>query len=474
MHLSQAHPDDEHDPLWMRYRRRSFHPDTEFAALVDRLLAEHGNDEIEIVFNGDVFDFDAPWVKDGDSSFDEVPPTEEASAAQVKRILADHTIWFSAAARVVARGHRVLFTSGNHDVELCFPAVRAAIREEIVRLVDLEATHSASDGSVTDVHARIRFRTWFHVTEDRIYLEHGSQYDVFNNWRHAMIPLTPARTIHPNLGKLAFRRTGSRMGYFNPYYEETFYISPVKTVAHFLRHYAFSRRHIARTWLFGSITTLADIARARAHAREAAPRQETERIAHANARAAEETGVTLAVIEATHALGARPAETTMLPIARELWIDRFVYGGFFFVATLLALALAGAALASIVAAALLVAIVAYEIAMPKPDIRTYDSAPPEVTRILDLHGVRAMCLGHTHRPFGIWDERARFYGNSGSWCPAFLDVMCEKPILDGRPFLWLTTEGDRLWGGLHFWRDGAMVVEPGAVRAPASTTELAA
>ncbi len=69
VHLSQAHPEDAADPLWMRYRKREFHPDTDFASLVDHLLAEHGNDAIELVFNGDVLDFDAPWVKDGTSSF---------------------------------------------------------------------------------------------------------------------------------------------------------------------------------------------------------------------------------------------------------------------------------------------------------------------------------------------------------------------------------------------------------------------
>ena len=470
VHLSQAHPDDERDPLWMRYRRRAFHPDAEFAALVDRLLADHGDDAIELVFNGDVLDFDAPWVKGGESSFDEVPPTDADSAAHVKRILADHTTWFGAAARLLARGHRVLFMSGNHDVELCFPGVRAAIREELARLARLDAPHAEAPPVADDVHARVVFRTWFHVTGDRVYLEHGSQYDVFNNWRHATLPLTREHdAIHPNLGKLAFRRTGSRMGYFNPYYEETFYISPVKTLFHFLRFYAFGRRHIARTFASGAFTTLADILHERS-------RYRADHIAEANARAAEETGAPLAVIEATHALGARPAEATMLPIARELWVDRIAYGALSAILALAALAVGGALVAAIVIGVLLVAIVVYEIAMPKPDIRTYDSAPPEVTRILDIHGVRAMCLGHTHRPFGRWDARGRFYGNSGSWCPGFLDPLCEKPVLDGRPFLWLTTEGARIWGGLHWWRGGAIVAdaESSAVRDPASAEELAA
>ena len=62
VHLSQAHPDDEVDPKWMRYRRRAYHPDREFAALIDLLLGacpDSDRDKIELCFNGDVFDFDA-------------------------------------------------------------------------------------------------------------------------------------------------------------------------------------------------------------------------------------------------------------------------------------------------------------------------------------------------------------------------------------------------------------------------------
>src|SRR6185295_5276513 len=92
----------------------------------------------------------------------------------------------------------------------------------------------------------------------------------------------------------------------------------------------------------------------------------------------------------------------------------------------------------------------YELLMPNPDIRTYDSAPPSVKTLLDIHGARAICFGHTHRPFAEWDDKGRLYGNSGSWCPAFHDPACTSPVLDRRPLLLLSTDGDRLEGGL-FW-----------------------
>lgn len=462
VHLSQAQPEDPHDPLCFRYRTRAFHPDTAFAALVDELLARHGDDEIELVFNGDVFDFDAPAVKDGAIARDEVPLDDAGSAEHARRIVTDHATWFGAVARLLVRGHRLLVTSGNHDVELYWPGARAAIRDELAQLCADEAARAGV--VVPDVTERVRFRTWFHVTDDRVYVEHGSQYDFFNGWRFAMLPLTRERThIHPNLGKLAFRRTGSRMAYMNPYYEESFYISPVRTVIEFLRRYAFSRHHIARTWLFGALRTLVDIAKHR-------HREDRTREAHALAR--EETGATERAIAETHALGALPAEDNMLAIARELWIDRVLFIAFAVLSLVVSAVFAGLLVTAILFGALALVFGAYEMLMPKPDIRTYDSAPPEVRRILDIHGVRAMCLGHTHRPFGIWED-ARFYGNSGSWCPAFKDLACTQPILDGRPFLWLTTEGDRIWGGLHWWRDGAVVPEPGATRAREANDEPA-
>src|SRR5258708_146659 len=115
VHLSQAHPEDETDSLWMRYRTRQHHPDRDFAAMIDHLLATAEDDEaIELVFNGDVLDFDAPWVKDGRSSFDELPPTEAGCVTQVKLLLADHVPWFSAVSRLLLAGHRLLIVSGNH------------------------------------------------------------------------------------------------------------------------------------------------------------------------------------------------------------------------------------------------------------------------------------------------------------------------------------------------------------------------
>jgi UDP-2,3-diacylglucosamine pyrophosphatase LpxH len=462
VHLSQSHPDDPGDPLWMRYRRREFHPDADFARLVDHLLSRHGQDSIEVVFNGDVLDFDAPWVKDGTSSFEEFPLTDAGCAEHARRLIADHPIWFRAVARLLNGGHRLLLLSGNHDVELYWPGVRRAIREELVALCRAEAPLGEGAVDAADLESRIRFRAWFHLTEDRVYIEHGSQYDVFNGVRHAMLPLIKTRDwIHPQMGKLAFKRTGSRMGYFNPYYEETFYLGLTGYLGHFYRFYARSHRHIIRTWFLGAVRTAAEIWR---HRHREDWHAEARALAHA------ETGASLAAIDATQALVARPAEEGMIAVVRELWLDRLFLALAVVVLSLLAVLFLGPK-AIYVLGALLALFVLYEVVTPKPDIRTYDSAPPAVKGLFEIHDARAVCLGHTHRPYGVWEERGglpRFYGNSGSWCPAFHDQDCTRPVLTRRPVLWLTGEAGEVVGGLHWWDGSELVPEAGAVRARAT------
>ncbi len=465
VHLTQAHPFDPADPMWMRYRRREHHPDAEFAALVDHLLdSEIGEgDELEIVFNGDVFDFDHLWVKDGESTFEEFPPTDEGCTAQIRLILADHQPFFGAVAKALAAGHLVTFMSGNHDIELYWPGVRRAIREELERLV--RALPPDARRAAVDVERSVRFRAWFHITDDDIYFEHGSQYDIYNSVRHAAVPLTPAGDrIHPVLGKLAFRRLGARMGYFNPYYEETFYMGATGYIGHFLRFYAFSKtRHICREWLFGALATVAEIWKHRHH---------DERLPEGRVALRAELGrdVSDEAIDATHHLRTELAETTMVPVFRELWVDRigFIFAGIVIVS--LTALFAGLIPAAIVSAVLAALFVVYELVTPKPDIRTYDSAPPTVLNLFDIHRVRAICMGHTHRPFARFSEKG-LYANSGSWCPAFHDQECTKPVLERRPVLWITTEGKELWGGLHWWKDGSFAPDPEASK-PARRTEV--
>ncbi len=462
VHLSQAHPETDGDERWMRYRRRDLHPDPDFATLIEQLLLQYPNDHIEMVFNGDVLDYDAPWVKDGKSTFDEFPLTEDGCAEHTERLLADHPIWFDATARILLHGGRILFLSGNHDIELCWPKVRTVIQNDLLQRWAALWSLAESQGNTSGLHRpgpnsaqNIRFRAWFHVTEDRIYLEHGSQYDHLNGVRYAMLPYTKNRDrIHPVFGKQAFKRTGSRMGYFNPYYEETFYLGFSGYATHFWEHYARSERHIFRTWLKGMLLTMSEIWE---HRHNEDWMEEIVRLAK------EETGATEEAIRQTQTLSETPGEHTMIPLLREAWLDRVGLG---------AITLAGAAAAGLLfgkkgalatGGTLASLFALYEVLTPKPDLRTYDSAPPEVRNLWHIHNAIAICMGHTHRPFSHW-ENGHYYGNSGSWCPAFHDHECTRPVLADRPFLMLWSAGGSVSGGLHWLRNGTIAEDPDGVR----------
>jgi UDP-2,3-diacylglucosamine pyrophosphatase LpxH len=443
-HLSQAHPDDDRDPDWMRYRRREHHPDADLEILIDLLLStfpDPARDAVELCFNGDVLDFDCPRVEGGRSTLDDTPTDEAGCAEQARRILADHPRWVAAVARLIEAGHRVLFVAGNHDVELAFPAVRAAV---------LDAIQGAT-GAPLELASRVRFRGWFHVTEGGVYLEHGSQYDPFNALPHALRPLGADGRVRPTIGKLVFKRIGARLGYFNAFCEDIHYQGVVALAAHVARRYLFGPRHFVRTWLAGALSTVRDVRRAR---------RDDPGLGHGDATARFETGASEAAIRATRALAAEPASQRLHATLRELWLDRAAFVVALAVAAPTGAGVSGAlaALGALVAGAALFA--AYEVVTPKPDIRTYDSPPDEVERLFDVHGARALCFGHTHRPFGRW-RRARFRGNSGSWSPAFHDAACTRRVLDGRPLLLLSSAHGDLTGGLVWLRDGRIVPAAG-------------
>jgi predicted phosphodiesterase len=65
-------------------------------------------------------------------------------------------------------------------------------------------------------------------------------------------------------------------------------------------------------------------------------------------------------------------------------------------------------------------------------------------------------FGHTHKPEGVWEDGV-FYGNTGSWSPAYKDLECTQPLSEERPVVWLRSEGRNLSGGLVTWRGGRFV-----------------
>src|SRR5262245_32387968 len=98
IHLSEVEPGNG---LWMRYRQKTYAPSGEIAAMLEDLLLRVRGDELTLVLNGDVFDFDAPRVLAGRSVFHDLPRDAAHGAPAAAAILRDHPEFVQGLARVV-------------------------------------------------------------------------------------------------------------------------------------------------------------------------------------------------------------------------------------------------------------------------------------------------------------------------------------------------------------------------------------
>jgi UDP-2,3-diacylglucosamine pyrophosphatase LpxH len=436
VHLTEA-VDGEGE--WMRYRQRKYFPDHDFRRFADHVLSQlEPGDELDLVFGGDFIEFEGPRVVDGD--FQDPPRTEDESLETLDRILADHAVFFQAIADVVRAGHRVVFVVGNHDVQLSFPRVQERLIDHVL---------SFAPGAARN---RVRVRTWFFQTADGVHVEHGHQYDAYCSFRDPLKPLEPkGAEIHPTVGSVAFRHLISRMGYFNAYDERSYMLSVPKYLAHWAKHYLFSRHSLATTWFVGGVRVVATMLAAKP-AKEVA---ETIRREAARARAAfaEANAVNQEWLERHAALFAVPADDTPHRVVREMRIDDAVLAG---------IAMAGLFVAAvkprlglIISASAIAAGIANALIQPRKSVQVeYENIERVARHVADIYRARAVVFGHTHIP-QCEEEDGVLFCNTGAWTP---DVQEGGPPKK-RPVVWLRRpKNDRhapIEGGLYrFGEDG--------------------
>lgn len=421
VHLAEA---VESEGAWMRYRQRRFFPDEDFRRFVDHVLGQlGGRDQLDLVFGGDFIEFEHPGREGEDP-----PRTEDESLATLDRILADHPVFFRAIADVVRAGHRVVFVVGNHDVQLSFPRVHQRLCEFIGAMVpELSAEERAR---------RLRVRTWFYQTADGVHVEHGHQYDAYCSFRDPLRPLAPLGVeINPTVGSVAFRHLIARMGYFNAYDERSFMLSVPAYLAHWAKHYLFSRHSLARTWFLGAVRVVGTMLAARP-AKEVAATIKREATA-ARRAFAEANAVNREWIEEHAELFAAPADDTPTRIVREMRLDH---------AALAAIAVSGIFVAAfkpklglILSASAVAAGVANALLQPHAGVEAeYDRVERVARHIARIYRARAVVFGHTHIP-QCQEEDGVLFCNTGAWTPDApgADEPEEAPQKRGRPVVWL-------------------------------------
>lgn len=443
LHLWQA---TDHDDLWMRYRHRRFLPDAQLAQLFALLCKEIPDGHLELVLNGDIFDFDIPPVIDG-HAVDHPTPRKEADAVErLESILDDHAMFLRALAVLLIRRHRVVFVPGNHDLQLAFPRVQLLLKRRILAACqELEPSLPA-----IALHGLLEIHPWFYQTSHGVHIEHGNQYDPLCSVADPVWPFRTDGSLQTNVGALALEHLIGKLGYFNPNVESSFLMTTREYFDHWVRYYMRTPRSLVGTFVRGALRVISELIAAyglRGPTLRAVELQSAEEAAHSTLFALTDLRAAMRVLYVDRVL--MLAACAMTALLFMLWVPLGILGLLATLALHQALRPSGAS-----------------------DLSAIAAGVSRSARLLArIYGARAVIFGHTHQPSGQWEADV-FYGNSGTWVPQYHDVACNIPIEESRPFIWLRDPGppapqgltvppgahtaNRLEGGLYRFHDGKL------------------
>lgn len=434
LHICEAEPIHPRYPLWKKYKTREFFLDDTFRDFVTKIEEKARGAPIELVLNGDIFDFDSvtsipekppfrvTWLEKRRSLY----PRPERAAFKIQVIIDHHPEFFRALKEFIKRGHRVVFIFGNHDVELHFPEVQNAL----VRALDLGPNE----------RSRLRFCEWFYISNRDTLIEHGNQYDPYCVCEDPIHPFSRGynfKTMKLPFGNLACRYLMNGLGFFNPHVDVNYIMTVREYVRFFLKYMLRAQPLILVTWLWGSVVTLAITLRERLDVPIRDPLRVEDRVLEIGQKA----NATPRMVRELKELFVDTASKDPLMIARELWLDRaflilIAFLGIFEIFILVNQIFSVSFFWMFIPLFLLLpfflfysqSIQSMVSSFKEPDDRILASASR-------ISKVQRIVYGHTHTP------RHEMIGavehlNSGTWSPAFLDVECTRAV-DHKTFVWL-------------------------------------
>lgn len=132
---------------------------------------------LRVVFNGDTFDFLRTEPDPCAGSWREQRFGQDLDARRAAELFEHHVQghprFIFALADLLEDGHDVVILPGNHDIEIQWKPVQEVLRRAVVR--ELEARLGPARAATS--LERLVFKPWFHYEKDRIWIEHGCQYD---------------------------------------------------------------------------------------------------------------------------------------------------------------------------------------------------------------------------------------------------------------------------------------------------------
>ncbi len=465
----------------MAHKRREFFFDDDFGRLI-RHLEEQADGPVELVLNGDTFDFDSvttlPPEPAGDISWlarlRGLASEEWMSLFKLERIVADHGEWFEHLAGFIRRGGRVIFVIGNHDVELLWPSLQQRIRELLEvdsRSGEREVGASEPPASLVPDDDPVVFCSWFYLSNGDTYVSHGHQYDPNCVQKNPIDPLIKVRgrpRVRIPFGDLAARYMLNGMGYFNPH-DTGNYIRTAGAYAKFFFQFMFlTQPLLIWTWFWGAAMTFTISLRD-----HLLPPMRDPLMVEAKVREiARRSRASTSMVRKLNALSVPSACNNPLRIMRELWLDRaFLLMAVLYAAWQIILHINVAWSISpwwiVVPLALLLPPYFVYAGSVKPTVFKQPLLTEERARLIGkITGAHQVVFGHTHVP-----ETAQVgevsYINGGFWSPAFFTPKC-KQRLGTQTFVWIRTpaeaSADRQ-AALYEWPSGAQepVALPGGV-----------
>jgi hypothetical protein len=444
---------EDHSDGWKAFKSSRYLFDRDFAALLEGFANNRKETErLTLVLNGDTVDFDlitaTPENPLWPVSFSErrrgLNATESKSVWKLERVLSHHAAFVDALAEFLSAGHRIVYILGNHDREFHFQAVQGALVSAIRRRAREKQGDFPDDS--------IRFEPWFYAVPGEIYAEHGQQYDYYTSFRYVLSPVIKVKKqkrIALPMGNLSNRYLMSRMGFFNPHSSD-YILNIFSYVAHWLKKYAFTRRSLLISWLWGSLVVIGKLLWMKRRLLGRPPRMNPllEQVA-------DRSGLELETVKSLYRLQRPPITSRFFRIIREFWIDR----------VLLAAVLAGGTVTlALVPVPLWIKLMVpltgfpllyfiYEWLARGETIFTVEKQFPKVARkISKLIDARVITFGHTHVPRLLPLSRDVSFADTGTWAPIMQSKDPKKLAPGLRNYLIASFDGDKSFIKLDSWQ----------------------
>lgn len=458
IHLADAEPVHPRNPLWKKFKQPQFFVDGAFARFLTHIQGQ-ARGPIELVMNGDIFDFDSVMAMPRDTrgrptfrvSWLErrrgLKPEEAKSRYKLGVILDNHSVWTQALAAFVKAGHRIVFVIGNHDIELHWPSVQQDLLERI--------------GATGERAPHVRFAEWFYVSNRDTLIEHGNQYDAYGLCSNPINPLIRDRHgthLRIPFGNLAGKFMLNGMGLMNPHIESSYIKESLgEYLVFFYKYVVRTQPLLILTWFWSAIVTLVVSVTEGFRPAMTDPLTIADRIEAIAEKANSSSRTVLALRE----LHAHPAYFNPLQILQELWLDRAILLGLVVFVSFQIFSFTNVFITVslwwfIVPLLLLVPIPIFYARTVQSDVlKSQAAALTAAPMAAKLVGVSRVIHGHTHREMHF-KQVGLEYLNTGTWSPAFHDVECTQ--LYGRKcFAWIKggPSGAARVAGLFEWKDGA-------------------